>query len=60
MNKNYLTRLKKIIAETKNKLSTDNVQGLTRANKKYFMSGIVVLFTICFFAFNLGQKKLNQ
>ena len=59
VNKNYLTRLKKIIAETKNKLSTDNVQELMRANKRYFMLGLVVLFTICFYAFNLGGLLKN-
>ena len=59
MIKNYFVKVKAFYNDIKDKLSEKETQNLMRVNKKYFMSGLVVLFTICFFAFNLGGVLKN-
>ena len=59
MIKSYFTKVKGFYINIKDKMSEKETQNLIRANKKYFMSGLVVLFTICFFAFNLGGLLKN-
>ena len=59
MNNKYFQKLKSFISTTKEVLSQEKTKVLMRSNKKYFMSGMIVIFTICFFVFDLGGLVKN-